>query len=127
MGQIFVVDDEVFIQELYQSMLPVGGHVVIDTASNGQEAVDKFTAFRCKPDLTLMDHRMPIMNGLEATGEILEREPGARVLVISADATVQPQCLACGAAGFLEKPFSMDLLFSSIDITMRNGSANRTP
>ncbi len=127
MGQIFVVDDEVFIQELYQSMLPVGGHVVIDTASNGQEAVDKFTAFRCKPDLTLMDHRMPIMNGLEATGEILEREPGARVLVLSADATVQPQRLACGAARFLEKPFSMDLLFSSIDITMRNGSANRTP
>jgi two-component system chemotaxis response regulator CheY len=122
MGRIFVVDDEVYIQDLYQNMLPVGGHVVVETAYNGEEAVTKFATMESKPDLIIMDHRMPIKNGLEATREIVAREPGVKVLVISADATVQPKVAAYGGAGFLEKPFTMDVLFRTIDVTLQNGT-----
>ncbi len=127
MGRIFVVDDEVFIQDLYQSMLPVGGHVVIDSAFNGKEAVEKYDQLPHKPDLTIMDHRMPIKNGLEATREILKTNPGAKILVISADATVQPRCSEYGAVGFLEKPFTMDVLFSTIEVTLRGARVNIDP
>lgn len=99
----------------------------MDTAFNGEEAVSKFNAFAPKPDLVIMDHRMPIKNGLEATREIVSRNPEAKVLVISADATVQPRCKAFGATGFLEKPFTMDVLFRTIDITLRNGSVRLDP
>jgi two-component system chemotaxis response regulator CheY len=121
MGRVFIVDDEVFIQDLYQAMLPAAGHEIIDSAFNGQEAVEKFRALPQKPDLTIMDHRMPIKNGLDATKEILAVDPTAKILVISADATVQPKYEGSGAKGFLEKPFTMDLLFSAITVTI-NGA-----
>jgi two-component system chemotaxis response regulator CheY len=127
MGRIFVVDDEVYIQDLYQSMLPVGGHEVIESAFNGEEAVAKFHSFDRKPDLIIMDHRMPIKNGLQATREIVTTNPGTRVLVISADATVEPRCKDFGASGFLEKPFTMDVLFRTIEMTLRNPAIELDP
>ena len=124
MGKIFVVDDEVFIQDLYQAMLPIGGHEIIDSAFNGQEAVEKFAALLEKPDLTIMDHRMPIKNGLDATREILSKHPDAKVLVISADATIQPKYAGTGTVGFLEKPFTMDVLFDAIQVSIRGATVS---
>jgi len=126
-GRIFVVDDEVYIQDLYQSMLSVAGHEVVDTAYNGEEAVQKFEALHPRPDLVIMDHRMPIKNGLQATKEIMAKNPEAKVLVISADATVQPRCRDAGAVGFLEKPFTMDVLFRTIDTTIRGAALQVEP
>jgi two-component system chemotaxis response regulator CheY len=119
MVRIFVVDDEVYIQDLYFNMLPVGGHTVVETAYNGEEAISKFDSMKPKPDLIIMDHRMPIKNGLDATREIVAHSPEARVLVISADATVKPRVKAYGGVAFLEKPFTMDVLFQTIDVTLR--------
>jgi CheY-like chemotaxis protein len=123
-GKILVVDDEVFIQDLYHAMLPAGGHVVLDSAFNGQEAVDKYRAHQGVLDLVIMDHRMPIKNGLDATKEILTIDPAARVLVISADATVEPRCSASGAIGFIEKPFTMDVLFTAISVGINGAEAS---
>jgi len=117
-----VVDDEVYIQDLYQAMLSVAGHEVVDTAYNGEEAVQKFESLIPRPDLVIMDHRMPIKNGLQATKEIMAKDPKAKVLVISADATVQPRCKDAGAVGFLEKPFTMDVLFRAIEVTIRGAA-----
>lgn len=114
MASVFVVDDEVFIQDLYLNLLTLAGHRVIDSAFNGQEAVEKFKALDPRPDLTVMDHRMPVKNGVEATKEILAMEPGAKVLFISADATAERKALGAGALAFLEKPFTMDVLFRTI-------------
>ena len=99
-------------------MLPAGGHKIIDSAFNGQEAVEKYRVLSPRPDLIIMDHRMPIKNGLDATKEILAADPKARVLVISADATVEPKYQSTGVAGFLEKPFTMDVLFSKITLSI---------
>jgi len=122
LGRILVVDDEVYIQDLYQAMLSVAGHEVVDTAYNGEEAVQKFESLSPRPDLVIMDHRMPIKNGLQATKEIMAKDPKAKVLVISADATVQPRCKDAGAVGFLEKPFTMDVLFRAIEVTIRGAA-----
>jgi len=119
MGRIFVVDDEVYIQDLYRAMLPAAGHEVVETAFNGEEAVSKFDGMAPTPDLIIMDHRMPVKNGLQATKEIIARAPNAKILVISADATVQPRCRAAGAVGFLEKPFTMSVLFEMIDVSLK--------
>jgi len=119
-----VVDDEVYIQDLYQAMLPIGGHTVVGAAFNGEEAVTKYKALASKADIILMDHRMPLKSGLDATREITSRDPDAKVLVISADATVQPRCSQAGAAGFLEKPFTMAVLFQTIEATIRNPRVN---
>jgi two-component system chemotaxis response regulator CheY len=114
LADVFVVDDEVFIQDLYLNLLALAGHRVVDSAFNGQEAVDKFKALAHPPDLVIMDHRMPVKNGVEATKEIRTIDPGVKVLFISADATAQARAVEAGALEFLEKPFTMDVLYRSI-------------
>jgi two-component system, chemotaxis family, chemotaxis protein CheY len=118
-GEVFVVDDEVFIQDLYLNLLTLGGHTVVDTAYNGQEAVEKFHKLKRRPDLIIMDHRMPIKNGMEATAEILALNPKAKILFISADVSQESRCQEAGAVGFLEKPFPMDKLFKTIDSVLK--------
>jgi two-component system, chemotaxis family, chemotaxis protein CheY len=66
-----------------------------------------------------MDHRMPVKNGVDATREIRRLDPHAKVLVISADATVERRAVEAGALAFLEKPFTMDALFKTIDACLR--------
>ena len=115
MARIFVVDDEVYLQDLYADLLGIVGHQIVDTAFNGEEAVLKFEVMDRKPDLIIMDHRMPIKNGVEATKEILAMEPKSKVLFISADVSQENRVVEIGAVGFLEKPFPMDKLFRMID------------
>jgi two-component system, chemotaxis family, chemotaxis protein CheY len=106
MARIFVVDDEVYLQDLYADLLGIVGHEIIDK----------------KPDLIIMDHRMPIKNGVEATREILAMAPKMRVLFISADVSQENRVAEIGAVGFLEKPFPMDKLFRMIDkVLLDNG------
>ena len=76
---------------------------VIAEASNGREAVDMFRQHR--PDVTLMDLQMPLMNGIDATVEIKRIAPAARVLVLttySGDMQAA-RALEAGAAGYLLK------------------------
>src|SRR6267143_1983608 len=115
MARIFVVDDEVYLQDLYADLLGIVGHQIVDTAFNGEEAVLKFESMGQKPDLVIMDHRMPIKNGVEATKEILAMDPKSKVLFISADVSQENRVVEIGAVGFLEKPFPMDKLFRMID------------
>ena len=96
------------------------GHQIVDTAFNGEEAVLKFEAMEEKPDLIIMDHRMPIKNGMEATAEILAMDKGAKILFISADVSQESRCQEAGAVGFLEKPFPMDKLFKTIDNVLKS-------
>lgn len=114
-----MVDDEVFIQDLYLSLLSIAGHRVVESAFNGQEAVEKFKGFATPPDLTIMDHRMPVKNGVDATREIRAMDPRAKVLFISADATAERKAIDAGALAFLEKPFTMDVLFQTIGTCLK--------
>jgi two-component system chemotaxis response regulator CheY len=114
-GRILVVDDEVYLQDLYADLLSMVGHEIVDTAFNGEEAVLKFEALHPRPDLIIMDHRMPIKNGVEATKEILAIDPTVKVLFISADVSQESRVHQIGAVGFLEKPFPMDRLFRTIE------------
>ena len=116
---VFVVDDEVYIQELYQHMLPAGGFEVAGSAYNGSEAVTIYPTISPVPDLIIMDHRMPVKNGVEATREILLHNPSARIVMISADATVREKAKAAGAVEFIEKPFEMGDLFVKLRSCLR--------
>ena len=115
MARILLVDDEPYIQALYGDILVRAGHDVVDTAYNGEEAVLKYELADPKPELVLMDHRMPIKNGLDATREIRQLDPSAVVLFVSADQTVREKVASVGAAGFIEKPFNLVTLLETIE------------
>jgi PAS domain S-box-containing protein len=82
-------------------------------ASNGMEAVDAFKKGQ-KIDLVLMDIKMPLMDGYEATRQILEEKPDARILAQTAYADDEIKAIESGCMGFISKPFVKDRFVSLV-------------
>ncbi|MFX1502772.1 MAG: response regulator [Promethearchaeota archaeon] len=114
MIKIFIVDDDQSLQRLYRLILKEAGFEIIDTAINGKEALEKYNQLEMKPDIILMDHRMPIKNGLDAMTEILQLNSLEKIVFASADMSVKQKAISLGACAFLDKPFKMQQLLSII-------------
>jgi len=114
MAKILVVDDENNIRMMVRLALQHAGHTV-ETASDGFEGLERF-GDGGDWDLTLLDQRMPGMNGLEVLGEMRRRNPNARVVMITAFGTVDlaTEAMARGATNFLRKPFTTDILRAAV-------------
>ena len=117
---IFIVEDEPSLRSLYQIVLEFHGFEIIGEASNGEEAVEKFENFNTKPDVIIMDHRMPVKNGLEATREILKIDPSAQIIIASADKDIEDKARSLGIASFKPKPFSNERLVRNIKKALNN-------
>lgn len=99
-----MVDDSAALRASLSQLLDRDvGIRVIGTAEDGRDAVDK--ARHLAPDLVLMDLRMPRMNGLDATREILRLLPAVRVIVVTTHEgeSVRAACQRAGADGFVSK------------------------
>ncbi|MFX1374414.1 MAG: response regulator [Promethearchaeota archaeon] len=114
MVRIFIVDDDQSLQRLYSLLLKEAGFEIIATAINGKDALDKYNNMNEKPDIILMDHRMPIKNGLDAMEEILKINKSVKIIFASADVTVKHKAISLGASAFLDKPFKMHDLLNKI-------------
>ena len=102
--RVLIADDEPLFVETVEALLAGDGRVeVVGTAGNGQDAVELATSL--KPDVTLMDISMPILDGIEATRLIRERVPNACVLVLtgSSIAADVDRARQAGVAAFLTK------------------------
>lgn len=113
MVTILVVEDDLSILHLYKMMLEMEGFDV-HSANNGEKAVNMFKSFSEKPNIILMDHRMPIKNGIDAAKEILAIDYTTKIVFISADVSIKTMALSIGAIKFIKKPFSLDHLIRSI-------------
>jgi DNA-binding NarL/FixJ family response regulator len=102
--RILTVDDHPVLREGIAAVLASEADIeVVAEAANGTEAIEKFRALR--PDVTLMDIQMPVVNGIEAIVEIRKHFPDARIIVLttySGDAQVA-KAFKAGAAGYLLK------------------------
>lgn len=107
MVSIFIIDDEAILHRLYKDVFAIKGHQVVADAYDGEEAVETYQSLDPRPDVIILDHRMPNKDGLEAMGEILSFEPDARIVFISADANVREQALKGGAVSFGLKPVTI--------------------
>ncbi|TML61681.1 MAG: response regulator transcription factor [Actinobacteria bacterium] len=86
--RVLVVDDEDDVRGLVRYLLQqTEGFEVVGEAANGREAVDLVAAER--PDIVLLDLRMPVMDGADAIPAIRERSPDTRIVVFTADQTAE--------------------------------------
>ncbi|HEY5650360.1 MAG TPA: response regulator transcription factor [Acidimicrobiia bacterium] len=117
MIDVLLVDDQAMIRAGLRMVLESEPDlVVVAEASNGAEAVQ--VGKRERPDVVLMDVRMPEMDGIEATRELLEAVPDAKVIVVTTfdiDDYVYG-ALRAGASGFLLKDAPPDDLITAIRV-----------
>jgi DNA-binding NarL/FixJ family response regulator len=112
---VLLAEDHAIVRQGLCALLHADGHFkMAGEARTGREAVDMAQAL--EPDVILMDIAMPVLNGLEATRQILAANPAARVLMLSAhsDDEYIKRTMATGAAGFLEKQTSAEILTKAI-------------
>jgi len=126
--RLLIVDDQVlFLESLSTFLRNYAEDIeVVGLARNGREAVEKAAALR--PDIVLMDVHMPVMDGVEATGRLIERQPGVRILILSTydeDEYVR-KALKLGAAGYLLKDISPTELIASIR-ALKGGAVQISP
>jgi DNA-binding NarL/FixJ family response regulator len=123
MIRLVIVDDHPVVRDGLRGMLESQPDFeVIGVAANGEEAVH--LASSLKPEVMLMDLRMPIMDGVTALGEIKTSSPSVKVLVLTtyeSDADILP-AIEAGALGYLLKDTSREELYSAIRATARGES-----
>ena len=119
MIRVLICDDQAIVCDGLEAILSTDGEIeVVGLAANGVQAVE--LAQETKPDLVLMDLKMPGMNGIQATQTIREKLPDTRVLVLTtydADEWVF-DAIRSGAAGYMLKDTPRDRLIPAIKDTV---------
>lgn len=115
MSRILVIDDEKNIRNMVRLALEKAGHQV-ETADTGLSGLLRFGEGDGW-DLVLIDQRMPGGEGRQVIPELIRRDPGARVVMMSAFATVElaAEVIQAGVKDFLRKPFTTEILRSAVD------------
>ena len=116
MTTVVVADDQDLVRSGLRSLLEARGIDVVGEAENGRVAVE--TAVRLVPDVLLLDIRMPVMDGIAATREVVAAGLRTRVLVLTTydlDDVVY-EALRAGAAGFMLKASPIERLVDAIAI-----------
>jgi two-component system NarL family response regulator len=114
-ANVLVVDDHALLRTGVANIINQESDLhVIAEASNGLEAVEAFE--RHHPDVTLLDLRMPVMEGVEAVRQIRERDPHAKVIVLTTYDTDDDisRALKAGAKAYVLKDISADALVACI-------------
>lgn len=123
MVRVLIVDDQTVVREGLAAILSTDPEIdVVGLAGDGQEALE--LAAELQPDVVLMDLKMPILDGVQATQQLQHHHPGISVLVLStyADDDWVLNALRAGAAGYLLKDTRRETLIAAIKGTAEGRS-----
>jgi DNA-binding NarL/FixJ family response regulator len=125
---VLVCDDSPLAREaLRRAVAGVPGVERVVTASSGEEGLARWTAER--PDLTLMDVRMPGLGGIEATRRLLATHPDAAVIMLTMAEDVDgvARAVGSGARGYIVKDASREELAVTVATVLTEGAARHIP
>ena len=122
MAKIMIVDDSTIMRKKIRKYFDTMGHEVIAEACDGMDAYRKYMVNR--PDLVTMDISMPVLSGLEAVDKILEKDPGAKIIMVSAigQKPTVLEALKKGAKHYILKPIDPVQLMSVVIKVLNSGS-----
>ncbi len=109
MTKILIAEDSTLIQKLIKGILEKDKNFeIIGVSGDGEDACKKVADL--KPDIVLMDIRMPKMGGMDAIKKIMSETPTPIIVISSAEpsADVRAEALKYGAVSFMEKPKALD-------------------
>lgn len=114
MTRLLVVEDTKFMRSLYREILDDEPFDIVAEAENGAEGVDAYNEH--DPDLVVMNVRMPVLDGIGATEQILAEDPDATVVICtgSHQEAKMREAAAAGAEDYVTKPFQRDAFVSAL-------------
>lgn len=114
MKRVLIVDDSAFMRLTIKNTLPPEEYDVVGEAENSQEAIQKYKELN--PDIVTMDIIMPVESGLLAVKNIMQHDPVAKILMVSAIGQEQiiQEAINIGAKGFIIKPFKKEELLGAL-------------
>lgn len=112
--RIMIVDDAPIVRLMLKDILVFNGYEVIAECVNGMEAVEKYKEL--SPDLVTCDIVMPEKDGIEALGDILEHDPNAKVVMVTAVDQRESlmKAIRKGATDYIVKPFENERVLSAV-------------
>lgn len=113
--RILVAEDEAIIRMDLVEMLVAAGYQVVAQATNGQEAID--LALEHKPDIAILDVKMPVLDGISAAVKIIEVAPVLMLTAFSQKELVE-RARDAGVMAYVVKPFSIGDLMPAIEIAI---------
>ncbi len=121
MARILIVDDSYIARMKIRNIVTKAGHVVAGEAENGLQALNVFSEAR--PDLVTLDITMPVMDGIVALKNIIEINPKALVVMVSAlgQQFMVLESIKSGARHFVVKPFEEEGLLKIITEVLHHG------
>jgi two-component system chemotaxis response regulator CheY len=119
-ASVMIVEDREIISKAIADMLSISGYEVLAVVEDGKGAVASYGSL--DPDIVLMDLLLPDMSGIDASRRILEMDPKAKLIAITATTKegVQEECEAAGLKRLIRKPFRMKELLSTIEDVLSN-------
>jgi len=112
--RVLITDDTAFMRMTLRNVLEKNGYEIAAEAEDGLQAIEKYKA--TKPDLVTMDITMPNMDGITAIKKIMEIDPEAKIIVVSAmgQKALVIEALNSGARDFIVKPFQPDRIVEAL-------------
>jgi DNA-binding NarL/FixJ family response regulator len=112
--RVMVVDDHPMWRDAVERDLQDAGFDVVGVAATGDEAIARFPA--CRPQVVVLDLQIPGPNGVEVTANVLQSDPSARVLILSASGEQSDvlEAVKAGATGYLVKSASRPELIDAV-------------
>jgi two-component system, NtrC family, response regulator AtoC len=126
-AHILVVDDEAEIRHMLRDFLDVE-HYAVTEAENGSQALDLLSVSEDElPDLVILDHRLPDLEGTEVLDRMLEQGIDVPVILTTAfsSATLTIRATQQGAADYIAKPFDLDAIHEKIERVLRHEQLKR--
>ncbi|MBC7326953.1 response regulator [bacterium] len=114
--RILIADDEAVVRMDLHEMLEESGYEVVGEASNGKRAVE--LGKELKPDLAILDIRMPEMSGLECAEILMEEGIATLILTAYTDREFVERAKEAGVLAYLVKPFTKESLVPAIEMAM---------
>ncbi|MGD2134106.1 MAG: response regulator [Maricaulaceae bacterium] len=107
---VMIVDDSLIMIQKLEVLVRDLGYSVVRICRNGEEAVRDYASI--KPDIVMMDITMPGMDGIDALIQIRERDPDARIIMVTSHGqeSMVVRSLEAGAVGYVLKPVSKERL-----------------
>jgi two-component system chemotaxis response regulator CheY len=113
MARILIIDDSDLSRRIVRTILEGAGHEITE-ASEGKAALDQYS--RLRPHLIILDIVLSGMDGMDVLKCLIEIDPGAKVIILSADVQklTRLEGMQLGAAAFLTKPIDPQMVLKAV-------------